>query len=206
MSDNLLISLREWHKIYFFASEHRTKATPRKCVRQPTSQFCSICKSIAYRKLYCVKPSSSYESFFIRQRSSSRQQTASHTDNTSSHNRDLFGLKHVHEYGLGTQPVANGYASNVAQSLLTRFFSQRIVSRCRTKAFANPDTLVWIVLCFPHEKMRKRTNEERYFGENISEKRFCSVNTDNKRKESTFYCNILIYLSRCCTPLQEDGS
>ena len=106
VSDNLLISLCEWHKIYFFVTEHRTEATPRKCVPQPTSQFCSICKSSAYRTLYCHKPSFSFESFFIRQRSSSRHQTASRTDDTSSHNRDLFGLKHVlqlHEYGLETQ-------------------------------------------------------------------------------------------------------
>lgn len=98
VSDNLLISLCEWHKIYFFVTEHRTEATPRKCVPQPTSQFCSICKSSAYRTLYCHKPSFSFESFFIRQRSSSRHQTASRTDDTSSHNRDLFGLKHVLQF------------------------------------------------------------------------------------------------------------
>ena len=32
------------------------------------------------------------------------------------------------------------------------------------------------------------------------------VNKENKRKESAFYYNILIYLCRFCTPLQEDGS
>ena len=168
VSDNLLISLCEWHKIYFFVAEHRTEATPRKCVRQPTSQFCSICKSSAYRKLYCVKPSFSFASFFIRQRASSRQQTAPYTDNTSSHNRDLFGLKHVLQF-------AWIWIRNLALSLMD---TPQMWRRFGWPAFLVSESLaaleqklskiltllfVWVVLCFPHEKMRKRIKLRKVF-------------------------------------------